>query len=152
MLTEDYICHYGIKGQRWGVRRFQPYSKGQKKGKTVGKASRASKRQRKEEAIISDRQQALQNRRHLSDNELRRRINRLRMEEDFKSLSKRDLDTGRKRSSKVLSAIGNKATAVVAAAVTGAAIYAIRQAILRKPGTAEGFVNAVLPLGGKKKK
>jgi hypothetical protein len=152
MLTEDYICHHGIKGQRWGVRRFQPYSKGQKKGKTVGKASRASKRQRKEEAIISDRQQALQNRRHLSNDELRRRINRLRMEEDFKNLSKRDLDTGKKRSNKVLSAIGNKATAVVAAAVTGAAIYAIRQAILKKPGNPEDFVNAVLPMGGKKKK
>jgi hypothetical protein len=150
MLNEDELYHYGIKGQRWGIRRYQPYSKG-KKGKEVGKASRATKRQRKEEVILADRKQALDNRRHLSENELRKRINRLRMEEDFRNLSKRDLARGEKKTNKVISAIGNKATAVVAAAVTGAAIYAIRQAILRKPANAEDFVNAVLPLGKKKK-
>lgn len=25
MLYDEYICHYGVKGQRWGVRRYQNY-------------------------------------------------------------------------------------------------------------------------------
>lgn len=145
MLYDDELYHHGVKGQRWGIRRYQPNSKG-------GKKARASKKARKEEKIIADRQQALVNRRHLSDNELRRRINRLRMEEDFKNLSQRDLTKGKKRTSKVLQAIGNKATAIVATAVTATAIFAIRQAILKQPAKPEDFVNAVLPLGGKKKK
>lgn len=25
MLYDEYICHYGVKGQRWGIRRYQNY-------------------------------------------------------------------------------------------------------------------------------
>lgn len=43
---EDFLEHHGIKGQRWGVRRYQPYTKGNKVsgGKEVGKAAKKSKR------------------------------------------------------------------------------------------------------------
>lgn len=37
ILRTDYVCHHGIKGMHWGIRRFQPYGKGYSgAGKFVG--------------------------------------------------------------------------------------------------------------------
>lgn len=47
------ISHHGIKGMHWGIRRFQPYPKGKKKGKEVGEAAKKSSQKplTKEESI-----------------------------------------------------------------------------------------------------
>ncbi len=45
-MTPDDLMHHGIKGQKWGVRRFQPYQSGAKVkgGKEVGLATKVKQR------------------------------------------------------------------------------------------------------------
>lgn len=43
---ESELYHHGIKGQKWGIRRFQPYPKGEKPkgGKEIGEARRVKRK------------------------------------------------------------------------------------------------------------
>jgi hypothetical protein len=43
-LEQNELYHHGILGMHWGVRRYQPYPKGEKKGQEIGEA--AEKRDR----------------------------------------------------------------------------------------------------------
>lgn len=45
-IWEDELYHHGIKGQKWGIRRFQPYQKGDRPpgGKEVGIATKVKQR------------------------------------------------------------------------------------------------------------
>lgn len=47
------IYHHGILGQRWGIRRFQPYGQGYSgsKGKFIGKKKKISKEQQKQKDL-----------------------------------------------------------------------------------------------------
>ena len=45
-MTPNDLLHHGVKGQKWGVRRFQPYRQGMKVagGKVVGAAKKVKQR------------------------------------------------------------------------------------------------------------
>lgn len=120
MKNDLYLLHYGVKGMKWGVR----------KDRTISSSER--RRLKKEASIEKKRTKALdrrtsarytyRQRKHLTDAELRSRINRLQMEKQLKDLSRADswspdftmMSTGRTAAKKALGMYGAK-VAVTAA-------------------------------------
>lgn len=100
-LGELYLKHYGVKGMKWGVRRYQPYRSGdgQKgKGKMIGKAATRAKEtvssvKREAEARSLGTNRKLKS---LSDDQLKSVTDRLRTENDLKRLSTASGDKGDK--------------------------------------------------------
>lgn len=119
------LYHHGIKGMKWGVRRYQNYD---------GSLTPAGKRRHdsghpSNEQEMSNRKTALKNRRTMSDSELKQRIERLKMEHTFKTLTETDIAPGKKCVSEILSSSGKKVATMAAA---GAMAYAVRVAMTKE--------------------
>lgn len=69
MINEEELMHYGVMGMRWGVRRASKRSGGSKKGKK----KKASQQQPK---------------RRMSNKELQSRVKRMKLEQQYRDLSK----------------------------------------------------------------
>ena len=99
------LYHYGVLGMKWGVRRSRK-SVSSKKTKNVGhedyKKAHSSK-----------------NVNQMSDAELRCRLNRLQMEQQYSNLSAGTVNKGKQYFNKVMKA----ATTVAAITTTGLTIY-----------------------------
>lgn len=124
MNRNDYLAHYGIMGQKWGVRRFQPYStRGRisgKAGKEVGIARKRSKEPSHEDLIKStNAEEVWKHRDKLSDKELRDRVNRIQTEQQLEQLmnSKRKVSSGKKFAKNITSRIGTMAAIAIATGV-----------------------------------
>lgn len=108
---DNVLVHHGIRGQRWGIRRFQ-----NKDGSytDVGK-----RRQRKIPKNVNK----------MTDEELQRAINRKRSENTYKELvsNQKQIQTGKKKLTRRLEKIGNTA-AIGASAV---ALYAAFRGLKR---------------------
>lgn len=148
----DVLIHYGIKGQKWGIRRYQNEdgtltSAGKKRA-----ARQEMKAARKEEkaaikAEKKDREQAAKNRRSLSNDELASRVKRLEQEKKLKQLTAEDVAPGRTAVLNFLKTTGGR---VLTSAVVGGLIYAGHYAMTGKFDPQQA-ANYIFPNPNKKK-
>ena len=124
-IGEDVLQHHGVKGMKWGIRRYQ------KKDGTLTNAGKKKRRSvdYENKQIKADRKNDLKNVRKLSDADLRKKIERLKMEKQFKDLTTEDVAPGRKYVSDIMSSSGKK---VATAFVTGAALYGTKAAMTKQ--------------------
>lgn len=111
----DELYHYGIKGMKWGVRRFQ---------ETSGRLTNAGKQRYSDHQarrkVVAERKRNRRNASILSDAELNSQINRLQKEKTFRQLSNETLYPGRTAVKNGLSKYGNQAIGAVVGIAVGA--------------------------------
>lgn len=133
MASNNELYHYGVKGMKWGVRRYQ------NKDGSLTNAGRARRRKSEDSKIRDKRKKDLKNRRKLSDKELNDRINRLSLEKKYKQLAQEDLNPGRTAAKNFLKTTGGK---ILTSAAVGGLAYLGHYAITGKfdPQQAAGYI------------
>lgn len=98
ITNEDFLKHYGILGMKWGIRKERPKSSGFIKNNKKPKSSIASKKSLREN---------FKNPRKMSDAELRKRVDRLLLEKQYRELKYSTLSEGKKIAINILKKSGS---------------------------------------------
>lgn len=108
------LQHYGVPGMKWGRRKDSSSSGSRTSGKSVQKEdNRAHKA-----AIKKAKYEKKHPEKSMSDDELKKHLNRLNMEKQYKQLTKdvnpTSVDVGKKYTSNILKSVGTTAVATTA--------------------------------------
>lgn len=116
-MDENSLCHYGVLGMKWGVRKKKPTSsvrfkkkqefKNQQKTNTSGNRSKVKKKVR-----LKD----------LSNEELQNKVRRLQLEKQYRDLKRDEVSVGKKLLGDILKTSGRTLGVQVANYVGGKAI------------------------------
>lgn len=108
-MSNDILVHYGIKGMKWGVRR------------TEAQLARARGNKSSSETESEDYKKAHSSKsvKSMSDAELRNRLNRLQMEQQYERLNPQTVNRGKEIVNKILKA----GTTVATVTTTALTIY-----------------------------
>lgn len=113
---KDVLAHYGVRGMRWGVRRYQNSD-----GSLTPAGKKRYSSDTKDQPAHEDHVKAHSGKsvKNMSDAELRTRLNRLQMERQYKQLSDSDVKRGKDYVDKAIKA----ATTVASVTTTAITIY-----------------------------
>ena len=117
--TEE-LEHHGIKGQKWGVRRFQ---------REDGTRTPAGKKRQKYQTVSQEAKDVLKNRNKYSDAELQSKVNRLNNAARLRDLAGRDTEK-----KNILDSYTSGAKKLLLAATTTTALVAAGSKILNSDG------------------
>ena len=139
------LYHHGIKGQKWGIRRYQNpdgslTDLGKKrivqgtnllKEKGVSGVRKVGKFVKNNKAEIQTYKENKKRIHEMSDHEIRQRINRIEMERKLTNLEKPKIVRGAET---VKNIMGRSANTVAGTVVTAAGVYAVKKYIESKWG------------------
>ena len=130
-MNENSLCHYGVLGMKWGIRKNRSKTSFSRKKKT------SKKDQNKIKGTVGSTKKKT-NVKKLSDSELQGKIRRLQLEKQYRDLKKDEVSAGKKLLGEILKTSGRTLGVQVANYVGGKAINKL-------------FGDEVVKVGGKKK-
>lgn len=143
VIVNGELYHHGVKGMKWGVRRQLDRAKDAVRNRVRSEVDRQVEKRRK--------LRRAKYRGTLTNEELKRNIQRLRDEKELRTLTAEEIHPGRTAAKRIMGQIGTQVvTRVAATAISGAALYGVKAAIT-KDFNAGDFASAVFNGGAKKK-